>query len=49
LFFYCFKIYSFEKAKDARQVWKYHQRLDMKKAGFSVEEQIEIENHREKG
>jgi hypothetical protein len=42
LFFYCFSIVSkfipSRKAKDARQVWKYHQRLDVKKAGFSVEE-----------
>jgi hypothetical protein len=42
------KFIPWRKTKDARQVWKYHFKSDVKKTAFSVEEQMKIKNLREK-
>jgi hypothetical protein len=50
---FCFalveKFIPLRETKDARQVWKYHLKSDVKKTTFSVEEQMKIKNLREKG
>jgi hypothetical protein len=50
---FCFalvpKFIPWRETKDARQVWKYHLKSDVKKTAFTIEEQKKIKNLRKKG
>lgn len=50
---FCFalvpKYIPWRNAKDAKQIWKYHLKADLKKTPFTVEERNKIKELREKG